>query len=599
MSADNDNAPLRTSDWMKLTRPSLSALAGKTALKAWEPIAYGLSRTGKMPDTVRIVPIDPRAGSISRGRDLLAGQFEHHGVHLNTDGAQPWGLRSPSASFTDMLHRFDWLADLQAVADHGGPEAEEAGRVARRLTDGWLEGHGNFSEGPWRPVLVARRILAWLGASGMLTEGGDAIWRSKFYHNLALQARYLAQTAEMVSDPQGRSISITAAVIGLLSLSEAPQRLERLQGKLTQTYRDQVLPDGGHISRSPSALLSMLCDLFLLREAYDQIGLSLNKELLDIIDAGLPMMRFFHLGKGRLGAFNSGGADEPHLVEQILSVQPSSQRPFRYAPHSRYHRMDAGRTTVLVDAGGPPPLAAAAAAHAGCLSFELSSGGQMIFINSGPALGNDEADDRFARSTPAHTTLSLGRMSSGHTLNGSFAGRILGGRLISGAGQPLNQRHDEHSAGYGGSWLDLAHDYYVPQFGLRHQRRMYLQERGLDLRGEDHIGPPSEGGHASKASFAIRFHIHPSIQVVASNGETGARLHLENGEVWRFQSRGGEIRIEDSRCFLPDGVVETKQIIIRGTTDSTGTVVKWALRREQGPLDPRWLEAQVADQIDD
>ena len=47
-------------------------------------------------------------------------------------------------------------------------------------------------------------------------------------------------------------------------------------------------------------------------------------------------------------------------------------------PHTGFQRLDAGAMTVIIDTGPPPPPSVSHDAHAGCLSFELSSGPSRI-----------------------------------------------------------------------------------------------------------------------------------------------------------------------------------------------------------------------------
>ena len=596
MAKDDADAPLETSDWVRLARPSLSAVAVRFAMRAWEPLAHGIARAGPMPEKFRFVPADPRRGDKDIGRALLGGVFNFGGAELETGGAQPWGLRLPNERFQKRLHTFEWLRDLSALAKLATDEGKEAGRTARRLTDGWIEGHSSFDELVWRPDIVGRRLLSWLTAAEMLTDGSDTIWKSRFYYALAVQTRFLARTVELLPPGPGRSTGLIGVLTGSLALNIKLARADRLKGKLVEAVKEQLLPDGGHISRSPAALLHLVSDLVLMRDAFEQTGERLPKELEDAFDAALPMLRFLHSGNGRLIAFHGGGADNPELIEDILGLAPAATRPFVHAPHSGYHRMDAGQTTVFIDSGAPPPLEAAHEAHASSTALEICSGGHPLVINCGPAPGSDPIEDRIARATAAHSTLTLGPGSSAHVLNGSLAGRLLGPRLVGGPAETVSQRHDETSAGYGGIWLDLAHEGYGPSHSARHVRRLYLQERGLDIRGEDRIEPIASGDSLPRTSFVLRFHIAPDVTVVPTNGEPGANLTLPSGEVWRFQCKGGDVRVEDSRVYGPRGARRTVQITVRGDCVGKAHSLKWAFRREHGPSEDEKGSAAHADQ---
>ena len=69
------------------------------------------------------------------------------------------------------------------------------------------------------------------------------------------------------------------------------------------------MPDGGHISRNPAALVDLLLDLLPLRQCFMARDRVPPKQLSDAIDRAMPMVRFFRLGDGTMVRFNGGGAD--------------------------------------------------------------------------------------------------------------------------------------------------------------------------------------------------------------------------------------------------------------------------------------------------
>ena len=67
---------------------------------------------------------------------------------------------------------------------------------------------------------------------------------------------------------------------------------------------------------------------------------------------------------------------------------------------------------VLVDAGAPPPLELAGHACAGCLSFEMSAGSELLLVNGGTPAPAHERRSAAARGTASHNTLVLNGQSS-------------------------------------------------------------------------------------------------------------------------------------------------------------------------------------------
>ena len=126
----------------------------------------------------------------------------------------------------------------------------------------------------------------------------------------------------------------------------------------------------------------------------------------------MPMLRFFRHGDGTFALFNGMSGTPTDLIATLLAYDDTHGTPMANMPHTGYQRLDAGAMTIIMDTGAPPPPSVSQDAHAGCLSFELSSGPSRIVTNCGmPATGRDNWR-AFARDTPAHSTLTYHGTSS-------------------------------------------------------------------------------------------------------------------------------------------------------------------------------------------
>jgi uncharacterized heparinase superfamily protein len=126
-------------------------------------------------------------------------------------------------------------------------------------------------------------------------------------------------------------------------------------------------------------------------------------------------------------------------------------------------------------------------------------------------------------------------------------------------------------------WLDLSHNGYEEGFGLIHRRRLYLSANGEDFMGEDHL--IGKGGN----SFALRFHLHPGVQVSITQNGQAALMKLAKGSFWRMRVQGGELALAESAAIGIGGRVRrTQQLVIMGAIESDRTEVKWLIQREGG-----------------
>src|SRR5439155_371569 len=80
----------------------------------------------------------------------------------------------------------------------------------------------------------------------------------------------------------------------------------------------QVLPDGGHLSRNPGAMIELLVDLLPLSQAYTARNVPPPPALTHAIDRMMPMLRFFRHGDGAFALFNGMGPTSPELIATIL-----------------------------------------------------------------------------------------------------------------------------------------------------------------------------------------------------------------------------------------------------------------------------------------
>ncbi len=367
----------------------------------------------------------------------------------------------------------------------------------------------------------------------------------------------------LASDDLAGEMQLTAAIAMTafaLCVQGGTSLLKNAISALNAQLNKQILPDGGPIGRNPQTLVDLLFDLLPLRQAFAARGLSPPPELLNAIDRITPALRMFRHGDGSLALFNGMGVTAPDRIAIALSYQDSRGQPIFNARYSGYQRMEAGDALVLVDAGPPPPPLFSCAAHAGCLSFEFSLGAERIVVNCGSP-GPQRAELRAsARTTAAHSTLTLNDMSS--CVFGSHVGMQswFDDEIISG---PVLVPVKRSEAG-GETSIKASHDGYARRFGLIHQREMTLQADGLALRGRDSL-TPARGSDLTDAHYAIRFHLHPAVAVSCIWEGSGVMLRTADGAILTFEAGGLPVDIEESIFFAaPEGPRPCEQIVVYG-----------------------------------
>jgi len=514
---------------------------------------HGLTLGGPMPDRIAFQPPDPRPRRLDEADALFHNRFALAGHVLDAKDRSVFDCEPPSEAFARALHGFEWLRHLEAA---GG---EEARKLALKLSGQWLTRNARYAKPAWRPEVTAVRFINLFAHGRFFLINSDLLWRSRFFLSLRNQSRILARTARKAPDGLPRLQAAAALVLAGLCLADARSTASGLTRLKTEIGR-QILPDGGHVGRSPEALAEAFFVLSMVQQALDAANRETQTSLRSALDRMAPMLRFFRLGDSALAVFNGGGQGSPEFVTALLARDETQGKPFGHAPHSGFQRIAAGRAVVLMDIGGPPPGAFSNTASAGCLSFEMSAGSHRVVVNCGTAAGPGEHWGAALRATAAHSTMTLADTSAATVLAPGRLAALLGPRLIADGGQ-LQTRRSETPQGL---LVEASHDFYAQRFGVVHQRRLVLSSRGASLTGADRLilarKSPKHGG----IPFVIRFHIHPDVRLSLAQGGGSVILKLPNGEGWRFRCGGGALTIEESVYLGGGHLRRTEQLVISG-----------------------------------
>lgn len=521
-----------------------------------------------------IVPQDLRTADPSFWDEIEVGQFGLAGaVAIADDDVSPFDLDPPSEAWAEELHGFAWLRHLDAVAR---PEARE---TARLLAAEWATRHRGGGGGiAWEPHVIGRRLISWISHSGLLLEDADPETYEILTRSLGVQLVRLAASWRNAPSGYPRLLALLALLLAELCISGHEGQISETEKLFVQELGRQVLPDGGHVSRNPGILVELMLDLLPLSQCFAARSRTAPRELAHALKAMLAMLKFMRLGDGMLARFNGMGVAAPAGLATVLVYDDNpGTAPGTTAPASGYARLERGAAIVIVDVGPPPPLEAAAEAHAGCLSFELSAGTELMLVNGGAPAAASVEWRAAARATASHNTLCLGEKSSSKLIRDKLLQQLVGGLPIRYPDE-VTARVEAHD---GGLELSAGHDGYMRRFELMHRRTLALNATGRRLLGVDRI----TGRHGTlrlrqDVPFAIHFHLHPSVSCRRGASPNIAIIELASGAVWWFSLEGARLAIEESTYFADSaGPRRSLQIVARGATFGE-TEVRWVLEAQ-------------------
>ncbi len=360
--------------------------------------------------------------------------------------------------------------------------------------------------------------------------------------------------------------------------SKQLNQLKFARENLSKELDLQVFPDGAHVTRKPDAILSLLGLLLPYRQACVTLGVDPGSGVVSAIERMMLALRFFRLGDGNLARFNGTGVVETDLLSTLTRYDETRGRiPFTLS-NSGFQRLENGSSLVLMDIGNAPSGETSSEAHAGCLSFEMSSARELLIVNCGATRSREGFQTAPWRSTAAHSVAVFEETSSFRFENTGKEQGILGGLVLNPNLQVEVARNDTDH----GSVLTASHLGYARDFGVRYQRTLTLDEAGNRLRGAEWFSAPdkSDLSYSTKDRVHIHFHLHPLVRAnVESSVDNSVVLTTYSGERWLFSCVEVKPQISESIFFAhAAGPQRTMQVVLAFEASQLAQA-NWTLRK--------------------
>ena len=182
---------------------------------------YRRSLKGQHPIQLKLKLDDPWPGEPKLADAMFHGRYRFAGQELTLPNQPPWNAAGASPAWLEALHGFAWIRHFSAA---GGEAAE---RQARALVGSWLTYCSEWDPLFWRPDLVGRRLISWLGQGRLLLDDAEPTYRSGMLQSMAHQARHLARASVFAEAGPPRLTAAIGLIMSGLCLPEGEKRLER------------------------------------------------------------------------------------------------------------------------------------------------------------------------------------------------------------------------------------------------------------------------------------------------------------------------------------------------------------------------------------
>ncbi|WP_017668716.1 heparinase II/III family protein [Sandarakinorhabdus sp. AAP62] len=563
---------------------SLRRGGGDRGLSLTEKLAQGLTSRlyatplhrfrlrGRFPLKLLAAPADPVPGDPHIGERIVAGRLIHAG-HTQMTRDITFREAGPPPEWLEWAHGWEWLRDLAIL-----PDREAAKRAAENLVERWLASFGEYDALGWRADLAGTRLLMALGHAPLILSSSNQIYRSAVLSAMATWARHLDRAARRGTEGLAQARALCGLYAAGTLIPGGEVRASAALAGLNQLLPVLVLPDGGIASRAPVDALALADLLIFTANAPEALGNRAPPVFADTLARLAPALRGLMLGDGQIGAWHGGAVIAPEALERLSRKTATGTEIRRGGRWSGYHRLSAGRSVVVIDAGPPPSARLSSSGHAGTLAFEMSDGPDRLITNCGGVRGLEAplapALASGLSTTAAHSTLVIADTNSTRIRDD--------GTLAAGVEEVTLALRSSVE----GHLIETSHNGYARRFGMLVRRRLFLTADGNELAGEDLIEAAPAGllRRRAERSFDVRFHLGPGVSATPTADGMGALLKTASGRIWAFKVRleggAGRLAIEPSVWVDGAGTIQrTQQLVVSGGTQKMAADVHWSLKR--------------------
>lgn len=329
----------------------------------------------------------------------------------------------------------------------------------------WEAAHPFPRGDAWHPFVVAVRMWALFDVFDSLVRGGYA--EANVRQHLALSAGYLQRNLERHLEGN-HLLKDLKALVGAAFASGSPSSVSDAAECFLNEADNQVLPDGGHIERSPSYHMQVLVDMLDVRDLLIASGYQSDR-LDQLIFRAQRWAAALRLPDGSLPPFNDSSRVPAGLLDSVGIDPPRDPEVPTLAnlSSSGFVVLRTSRICLIAETGGPDRRYPGHA-HAGTLGFELWRDGAPVIVDTG-ASTYEGARREYERSTRAHNTIVVDGVNSS-AVWGGFRSSLLARSSVVSSGAAAFAAE----ASLGGTRRNIRH------------RRLW-QFRGDDVIVEDEI----------------------------------------------------------------------------------------------------------------
>ncbi len=431
----------------------------------------------------------------------------------------------------------------------------------------WIDQNHKYNSKGWEVDMVAKRIIAWTSNSRLTYEGGSIEYKNKFNAVIKKQINHLINEIEQSELVDDKMIGCAAIILTGLSYKDKNQYLKVGLNLLKKLVKFSFDSDGFPRSRNIRQLCFYLKYFILIREWFKES----QNEIPDFINENI-----YYLGQAYAFCWQNNkidllfnGNNETNNIDFENYL-----KKFGYSFKNQinelggYVALSNKKNSLIMDVGPSPDKKFSSNYQAGTLSFEIISNTKKLICNSGYFQNHNHQLNALSKSSAIHSTLILDDRSSckfNKTKNENSKVSL---------GLKILQKSIVHEKNY---WkINAAHDGYLKQYGVVHEREIEFYPEQIKFIGHDKIIFKNT---IKNLKFEIRFHLEPNIKIMKTQDNKSILIDLD-GEGWKFNSDNNNMNIDNGLYFgIKNSFVDNQNIVISGMTNDENQTIKWEITK--------------------
>ena len=454
------------------------------------------------------------------------------------------------------LNSFFWLFSL---------DLKSSKKDTQNIILQWIEKNHRYNSKSWEVDVLAKRIIAWLSNSKLTYEDSDTNYKEKFNNIIGKQINHLINEIEGSEWVEDKMIGCSAVILTGLSYQNKDDYLDVGLNLLKKLAKQSFDNDGFPKSRNIRQLNFYLKYFVLIREWFKESQTEIPEFINESIYYLGQAYAFIYQNNTKNFLFNGNHESNNIDFDRYLKKfgynfkNPSNEL-------GGYAILNNKKISLAVDIGRSPDKKFSSNYQAGSLSFEIVSGRKKLICNSGYFQNFKHQLNKISKSSAIHSTLILEDVSSCKFTKQSPSKIFDGLKII--------KKNVVFEKNY---WkINAAHDGYLKQFGIIHDREIEFYPEQIKFIGHDKI---ISKNNAKNLKFEIRFHLEPSVKVMKTLDNKSILIDLD-GEGWKFNSNQNTINIDTGLYFgKKNSFVSNQNIFISGMTNGDNQTIKWEITK--------------------